>query len=64
MKTNFHEMLAKCGLIFLIGIALYFILDKIAILDGSFWKAILVGALSVVLAEVFFNYGNQKGNKK
>lgn len=57
-------MLAKCGLIFLIGIALYFILDKIAILDGSFWKAILVGALSVVLAEVFFNYGNQKGNKK
>ncbi|MFM0647814.1 hypothetical protein PQR14_26150 [Paraburkholderia bryophila] len=62
MKTSITDILAKCVLIFLIGIAMAVILGKIEILNGSVWKDVLVGASSVLLAEIFFNFEN--GRKK
>ncbi|WP_176058927.1 hypothetical protein [Paraburkholderia sp. BCC1876] len=62
MKTSITDILAKCVLIFLIGIAMAVILGKIEILNGSVWKDFLVGASAVLLAEVFFNFKN--GRKK
>jgi hypothetical protein len=64
MKINFNEIMAKIVLIFLLGVAINFILGKIEILDGSTWKSVVVGVLSVVLAEVFFDYANRKGNNQ
>ncbi|NPT42085.1 hypothetical protein GNZ12_12300 [Paraburkholderia sp. 1N] len=64
MKINFNEIMAKIVLIFLLGVAINFILGRIEILDGSIWKSVVVGVLSVVLAEVFFDYANRKGNNQ
>ncbi|MFL9995865.1 hypothetical protein PQR34_33980 [Paraburkholderia sediminicola] len=64
MKINLNEIMARIVLIFLLAVAINFIMGKIEILDGSVWKSVLVGVLSVVLAEVFFNYENRRGNNQ
>ena len=60
MKFDFHETIARLALIFLLGIVLSVILERLDWPSG-FWRAVLSGGGSVVLAEVFFNFSsNQK----
>jgi hypothetical protein len=60
---DINAVAAKLLLIFLLGVAIWFILGKIEILEGSILRDVFAGAISVVLAEVLFNYANTRKNK-
>lgn len=49
---DINAVAAKLLLIFLLGVAIWFILGKIEILEGSILRDVFAGAISVVLAEV------------
>ncbi|HIE1294892.1 MULTISPECIES: hypothetical protein [Burkholderia] len=60
---DINAVAAKLLLIFLLGVAIWFILGKIEILEGSILRDVFAGAISVVLAEVLFNYANTRKKK-
>lgn len=64
MNIDFNETIARCVLIFLLGISIYVILGRVELFDGSVWKDVLAGALSVGLSEVFLNYSKTRKKKR
>ena len=62
MKFDFNETLARGVLIFLLGIAMSVILNRLDWPEGV-WKDVLTGASAVALSEVFFGFSsNQRKN--